>query len=125
MSGRKNVLSIYKIIDAGDMSQSSITSAVTNITYLDNVCIELVFTGSPVGTFSVQGSLDHQQDALGNIITAGNWVSLTLSPAPVASGSADQIVIDLNQLSFPYIRVVYTKTSGTGTLNGWIGAKML
>lgn len=125
MSSRKNVLPPFAIISSGDMSQSSLTSTVTNIQYMDNICISLVWTGSPTGTFAVQGSLDHQQDALGNIITAGNWIALGLSPNPAATGSAGSTLIDLNQLSFPYIRVVYTKTSGTGTLNAKIGGKML
>jgi hypothetical protein len=125
MSRGKDVLKPYKIITAGNMSASSITSLATNIQYLDNICLEMVFTGSPTGTFSVQGSVDYQQDANGNVTNTGNWVPITLSPAPVASGSAGSILIDMNQLSFPYIRVVYTRTSGSGSLTVNIGGKQL
>lgn len=125
MSGRKNTLPAYQIITAGDMSTASITSAISNIQYLDNISLQLIWTGSPVGTFAVQGSLDHSQDSLGNVTNAGTWDGLTLNPAPAAIGSAGHILLDLNELSFPWIRVVYTKTSGTGSLTAWIGGKML
>ncbi len=125
MSGRKNALLKFQTITAGDMSLASITSQVTNIQFLDNIGVQLNFTGSPVGTFAVQISADHAQDAEGNVTVAGNWIALTLSPAPVASGSSNSIYIDMQQLSAPWIRVVYTKTSGTGTLNAFICAKMI
>ena len=130
MSRGKDVLKPYAIIGgtsgvSGDMSAASITSLVTNIQYIDNICLELTFTGSPTGTFSVEGSVDYRQDFNGNVQNAGHWVPITLPTAPVASGAPGSILIDMNQLSFPYIRVVYTKTSGTGSLTATIGGKQL
>jgi hypothetical protein len=125
MSGRKNTLPPFKVITAGDMSQASLTSLVTDISTLDNIAIEMVFSGSPTGTFAVQGSLDYAQDYMGNVTNAGNWTPLTLSPTPVSSGSAGTILINLNQLAFPYIRTVYTKTSGTGSLTVFISGKQV
>jgi len=123
--GRKDVLKIYQVITNGDMSQATLTSKVTGIQYMDNIPIQLNFTGTPTGTFAVQGSLDYSQDFQGNVTSVGNWVPLVLSPSPAATGAAGSILLDLNQLSFPWIRVVYTKTSGTGTLNAFVGGKML
>lgn len=125
MSGRKNNLRLFRNIAAGDMSQATITSSVTNIQFLDNIGIQLTFTGAPVGTFEVQVSADYAQDDNGNVTNAGNWTSITLSPSPAAAGSGSTIYIDMNQLSAPWIRVKYTKTSGTGTLNGYITGKQL
>lgn len=122
MGANKNLLLKKQIFTSASMA-ASLTSTVTEIQFLDNIGIELVFTGSPFGTFSVQGSVNYAQDALGNVTNAGNWVSVTLSPAPVASGSGDQILIDMNQLSFPWIRAIFTRSSGTGTLNGFICGK--
>lgn len=125
MAGRKNSLVKFQTITSGDMSQATLTSAVTNIEYLDNIGIQLNWTGTPTGTFSVEISMDYSQDQLGNVTNAGNWIAVTLSPAITASGSADQAYIDLNQLSAPWIRTKYTKTSSTGTLNAFICGKMI
>lgn len=122
--GRKNALLKFQTVTSGDMS-GDITSAVTNIQFLDNVGIQLNFAGTPTGNFFVQISADYEQDAQGNVVNAGNWISLTLSPSPVASGSADNIYIDITQISAPWIRVFYDRTSGTGTLNAFITAKMI
>lgn len=129
---RKNNLLKFQLITAGDMSLSSLTSTITNIQFLDNIGIQLNFSGSPVGTLEVQVSADHAQDNEGNVTVAGNWAPIPLSyilagsmtvatSVPTSVGSP--IYLDLNQLSAPYIRVVYTKTSGTGTLNAFITCK--
>lgn len=110
----KDNLAPYKTITNGDMSAATLTSTPTNIINKDNVAIALVWTGSPVGTFAVNVSQDKT-----------TWIPLTLSTTPVASGSAGSIGLDLNQLAFPHIQVVYTKTSGTGTLNCTISAKQV
>lgn len=124
MSQRKNQLLKASLVSAGDMT-GNITSSVLNCQYLDNIGIQINFTGTPVGTFAVQISADHAQDQQGNVTVAGSWVSLTLSPSPAATGSADQIYIDMTQLSAPWLRVVYTATSSTGVLNVYATGKML
>ena len=115
----KNFLPPFKIITAGDMSQASLTSTVTDIRYLDNIALQLVMTGTPTGTFAVQVSSDY------NPVTgvAGTFIPITLSPAPAATGGAQNIYIDLNQLATPFIRVVYTRSAGSGTLDITITAK--
>lgn len=135
MSRAKN-LPVYQNIVAGDMSQASITSSVTAIQYLDDVGIQLNFSGSPVGNFQVQISADYAQDLSSppNVTNTGNWIPLvvtywtgttfaTATDIPTSLGSP--IYFDLALLSSPYIRVVYTKTSGTGTLNAFVTAKMV
>lgn len=102
-----------------------LTSPAVHILNLDNVYLQLDFTGTPNGTFDVQVSGDHVEDQEGNVIVAGHWVSLVLSPAPVAAGAALDIGIDCNQLGAPWIRVVYTNTSSVGVLNGFVSGKGL
>lgn len=121
----KNTLLKFQTITSGAMSTASLTSLVTNIRNLDNIVVQLNFTGTPTGTFAVQVSADYAQDSLGNVTNTGNWVPLLLAPAPIASGAAGQIIISLVELPAPYIRVVYTKTSGTGTLNAFITGKAI
>lgn len=101
----------------------NVTSAISNIQFLDNIGFQLHFTGTPTGTFSVEISANYAQDSQGVVTNVGNWVALNLSSSPAASGAAGDIYLDLNQLSAPWIRVKYTFASGTGTLNGWIAAK--
>ena len=124
MSSTRGFLAPYQIITQGDMS-GNLTSAVTTIKYLDNVAIQLNAVGSMVGNFSVEGSLDYEQDQYGNVVNAGNWIPLVLSPAPAVSGADKQILIDLFSLSFPNIRVSYAATSGAGTLDAYISAKQI
>lgn len=124
MSSRKNTLKVFKMIDAGDMS-GNLTSIPTNVEFLDNIALQLNFTGTPTGTFAVEVSIDYDQDSLGNILNAGNWIPLTLSPAPAATGSGASIFIELNQTPARWLRVTYTATSGVGSLDALISAKML
>lgn len=112
----------FQLISSGNMA-SSITSSAQESQYQDNIAIQLIWTGSPVGAFSIQVSVDYKEDAEKNIIVAGTWSTLTLSNAITASGSGDNAYIDLNQLSAPYYRIVYTRTSGTGTLNAYVSSK--
>lgn len=120
----KNVLRTWHALVDASMA-SDITSSATNILFLDNVSIQFNYTGTPVGTFDVQVSNDYEQDSQGVITNVGNWISIPLNPIPTASGSADQVVIDINQISTPWLRIVYDATSGAGTLNMYISAKTI
>jgi hypothetical protein len=90
------------------------------------------FTGAPVGTISVQVSIDYAQDQNNNVTNPGNWTPLTLTywngstfvtatSVPTSVGSP--IYLDLALLSAPWVRAVYTASSGSGTLNSFISAK--
>lgn len=105
------------------MSQASITSRAIEIIRQDNVGIQLNWTGTPTGTFDFQVSVDHKEDSNGVVMEEGNWVSIPLTTPITAAGSPDSAYVDFNQLSAAYMRVVYTKTSGSGTLDGFIAAK--
>jgi hypothetical protein len=113
MSGRKNNLVTYVSLAAGDMS-TSLTSAATDIRWLDNVVMYLTFTGTPTGTFKVQVSPDNL-----------TWVDLALVPTPTAAGAAGSHRIGLNQLPDPYVRASYVATSGAGSLTVKIAGKMI
>ena len=110
---RKNNLATFVSLAAGDMS-GSLVSAVTDIRWLDNIVMYLAFTGTPTGTFAVEVSPDQIA-----------WYPLALVPSPIASGAAGSHRIELNQLSDPYIRASYTRTSGSGALTVTIAGKML
>lgn len=120
MSGAsgKNSLNPWHAIKSGDMT-TTLISPPTNIQNVDNVSIELDFTGTPTGTFFVEVS--NTYDPRTN--PTPTWIILALSPSPVASGAAGVIGIDYNQSGFQWIRVRYVPTSGTGTLDAYIGTK--
>jgi hypothetical protein len=107
-------------------STNTYTSSVVEIENLDNVYLQLETSGTPTGAYIVQVSNDYNQDAEGNVLNAGQWVTLNLSPSPtIAAGSPSPIGIDMNQLGAPFLRVQYTNASGTGTINGFVSGKML
>ncbi len=130
---RKNVLLPVKTITDGDMSQATLTSLVTEIQYLDDVGIQLSWSGSPVGTFAIQVSADYKRYDLTNKETAaGLWTPLVLTywdgaqfvtatSIPTSLGSP--IFLDMALLSAPFMRVVYTKGSASGTLQCTITGK--
>lgn len=109
----ENFLNPHKITSAGDMS-ADVTSPGVDARYLDDMVFQCNFTGSPTGTFSVQGSVDNS-----------TWTALALTTSPAASGSASTVLIDVNQTACPYVRCVYTFTSGTGSLDIWVSGKGL
>jgi hypothetical protein len=111
-----NITPPVKILTDGDMSLASLTSSVFETKLQDNIGIQVNFTGTPTGAFAVQVSLDYEVATGGRVLNPGTWNSLPLSPAVTASGSAGSAYIGINQLAAPYVRVVYTRTSGSGTL---------
>lgn len=125
MSGRKNTL-ITQILTSQSMA-ASFTSPVTVVANLDNCSYQINFTtANAVGSFAIQASNDYKSVQPGTAVqNAGNWVTLDIGGTPVAAGSSDTIVVDLNQLPFNAIRFVYTRTSGTGTLDAFISMKQL
>ncbi len=124
MSGRKSNLQQFKSLSSISMS-SDIVSSATNIAYLDNIGVQFNFTGTPVGVFQVQVSADYSQDTQGNILNAGNWIPLALTPQPGAAAVADVVYIDILPTSAPWIRAAYLASSGSGALNCYITGKMV
>lgn len=120
MASTKNILRKYQILTAQSISASFTGATPVNIQYLDNIAIQLnITTSDGIGTFLVQASIDYDP----NTHDSGNWVNLVLSPSPTVASANNVILLDLNQLSFPWIRVSYSRTSGTGTVSGFISGK--
>lgn len=98
---------------SGDMS-ASITGPTTTIDMIDQVCYQVTWTSSnAVGVISVQGSVDG---------TTFNDLTFTPALAQPASNNGSYL-INLALIPFPYVRVKYTRTSGTGTLVVYLSAK--
>ena len=115
MSGRKNVLKTYTVINAQSMTgTTTITGTAVNVQFLDNIGIQLKWTGTPSGTFLIEGSNDNT-----------TYRALDFGSAIEATGSASDHLISVNQFPFPWIRVKYTNSSSTGSLTATISGKEL
>ncbi len=115
----------------GALLITSITSAATILQMLSLVSYSFSWAGSsPVGIINVQVSNDFSLDAGGGIKNAGTWNTVTveingttLSDIPV-TGSTGTGFIDITATAAYAMRVVYTRTSGSGTLQAILAAKV-
>lgn len=126
----KQVSPPFQLCASASMSGTNIyISSVTGILYRDSVAYQMTWTGIPTGTFDVQGSVDYNAglpQSAGDL-NNGTWTSVALTPAPTATGSggASNILINMNQLSFPYVRIQYTNSTGSGVMAIYTTAKSL
>ena len=87
-------------------SKNTIYSNILDISRMDNIGLEVTWTGTPTGTFSIMVS------------NSGiNFYALSFNPAlSQPTGSAAGYAIDLNQVPFKYMFLQYVNSSGTGVL---------
>ncbi len=91
------------------------TSSPTNINQQHNIGIQVNFTGTMSGTFSVICSND-----------GVNYTDLTFNPAITQpSGSNLGYLISCQQVPFYYLAVQYVNSSGSGTLTSILTSKDL
>lgn len=123
MSGRKNVILPFHLVSATSMA-ADITSIPTNGTFQDNVGIQVKWVSSDgVGVISIQGSINAVVNQAGTLVS-GDWYDLTFNPVLTQPNSnSGGYLINLNQVPYNFIRVKYTRTSGTGTFDAWITEK--
>jgi hypothetical protein len=106
----------YTQFNAQAVSSTTVyTSASTDINQAHNIGLDIRFTGTMVGTLTVNCSND-------NVV----FTPLTFSPAlSQPNGSNLNMLIDLNQVPYRYIQVQYTNASGSGTLTSLLTSKDL
>lgn len=110
----------------------NITGYPTILSNLSLPSYSVTWTGSsPVGILQVQVSDDYSLNAEGAVSNAGTWavMPLNLNGAIVTSipisGNTGNGVIDINAQTSAYaMRLLYTATSGTGTLTATVLAKV-
>lgn len=98
------------------------TSTPVHILYTDNIGIQIVWTGTPTGTFGIQVSNTATLGTTGTI-SGGTWSTYTVTSPPAPAGSASNGIITLNQLPFAFVRLTYTAGYGTGTATAVLTAK--
>lgn len=100
------------IISAADASTNQ-SSIIIDSSYTVSASLQVIVTGSAVGTVVFQASNDYAQNPP-NTQTPVNW-----SPIPSATVSITGpgvFLIPKTDLCYGHIRAVYTFTSGTGTI---------
>lgn len=104
------------LMDAVALSDTNtVTSDTFNANQLDNIGLQISFSGDMTGTLSVNCSIDNE-----------NFEALTFSPALAQPAGSDlSYLVDLNQVPFPYLQISYTNDSGSGTLTVYLSAKDL
>lgn len=119
-----------QVITSGDMSATSIASLPTILGALTKFSYAATWSGtSPVGTLALQVSNDYSLYADGSVKNSGTWstVILNASGVPVSSipvtGNTGSDFIDAESGAYA-ARIVYTKTSGVGTMNAFFTAKV-
>jgi len=114
--GAKKVLPLYKLINSGVMTGvNTLSSNPTKVENIDNIGLQVDWTGTPTGVFSVLCSID-----------GVNYHALTFNPVLAQpAGAAGGYIISVNQQPFEWLQVQYTNTSGVGVLNVWILGKDL
>lgn len=96
------------------------TSSNTRSLWLGHICnlsIQIVFTGTPVGAFKLQAS-DDAGSANGGLFpqdtSVSNWTDITGSSQAISA--AGNIMWNIQNAGYNFIRVSYTASSGTGSL---------
>lgn len=104
------------LMNAVPVSSTNIyTSVPFNATNLDNIGLDIIFTGTMTGNLYVTCSID-----------GIDYQPLTFNPVlPQPSGTNLEYLVSLNQLPFPYLEIYYINVSGTGTLTVKLSAKDL
>jgi hypothetical protein len=94
---------------------TSIYTNILGIRQTDSQGLELTYTGTPTGTIQIMVS---------NSGIQGQFYALTFNPVLTQpSGSAGGYVIALQQIPFQYMYILYTNTSGTGTITAYSQCK--
>ena len=113
----KNVLIPYRIVNAVSAGATA-TSGSTSIRFLDNVSVSVQWSAgsTPVGVYTIEGTVD-------GLI----WKTVPDDAATTASvsGASGSYMLKFSNCAFDKMRVVYTRTSGSGTLDAYIMGKSL
>lgn len=109
-------LSQEVILSAGDMSQATLTTNGIDLQQMALSSIQAVFTGAPVGTLTLEISNDNVPAVNGTNQAANvtHWTTYTGSSQSISA--AGDFMYNLLNPGYRWIRLKYTKGSGTGSL---------
>lgn len=89
---------------------STFTSSPVPLTNVFNYAIQIVFTGTPDGVFSLQSSCDTDTPANMANSASMNWTTITDSQFTVVG--AGNVEWNVDGAGYTWVQVVYTDSSG-------------
>ncbi len=121
-TGKRN-LRPYVMVNGTSLA-TSFTGPPTSLELFDRCCIEVICTGTPTGTPTIQGSCDYFPPSitLSPSVVPATWTDIPLGMVALA-GSPQSYFIDFSEIGVPWIRVNYTAVSGAGNMTAVITAK--
>lgn len=123
MSSRP-LLKPHLVVTNGSMS-ANITSDPTIIQMLSMISYHVTWAGtSPVGEITVEVSNDYSLNPDGTTRNTGTWNTLPLSSDCLINTNTDEGFIDIDANAGYALRLVYTRTSGTGTMQVTVNGKV-
>lgn len=110
---------------------ASITSDITLLQSLTKGSYQVVWSdgSTPIGTIALQVSDNYSVDPSGAVLNAGTWTTATISVAGVpassapVSGNTGSGFIDFSTAAYA-TRIIYTRTSGSGTMSATVTGKV-
>lgn len=131
--GLKAITPVQFVINSASASGlSGLISSVTDIRYKDSLAVQVVWSGNLQGVCTIDGSLNYSSglpNSQSGGANNGDWVSLILSNSAtsfnVGSSTQFPVLVNLNQLSFPFMRVTYTNSTGSGLISVYVAGKSL
>jgi hypothetical protein len=106
-----------QIVTNGNMS-ITIISSIINLNEVASYSVQAVYTGTPAGSIKLQGSNDIMTSS-GNPPT--NWTDITDSVSDIST--AGSYLINVEIPTYSWVRLVYSPTGGSGTLNARVNTK--
>jgi hypothetical protein len=104
------VANIPNIIPSSTVMNTTINSAPIPLLQTWGYAIQVVFTGTPTGTFKLQASCDPIPQARVQVQTPVNWTDIANSSNMVTA--AGNYMWNVFDIAYNYVRVVYNDGSG-------------
>lgn len=121
MGAQKNFKDNINIIAAQSMGANIPSGQVLDLRALDNFSVHVKWTsGNAIGVIAVEASNNYVAQPLSGSFAAVAADSGAITQPASNSGEA---IYNYSNRGYSYIRVTYTRTSGTGTLNVWVTTK--
>lgn len=103
------------LIPAGTVMNADLASSAAQLLDMSGYSIQVVFTGTPTGTFKLQASSDpYSKGTLSPAPAPSHWTDVASSS--VAVSAAGNYMWNVTDVFYDYVRVIYTDgSSGAST----------